>query len=98
MEEEVLDKNKVEDSKREAYRGRGSPLKWRRVRKRKKYRIRKWSEDCWARNFPLFREHNLQRRQSMHEDSTAEEEMRRQQRMKVMKDMTRKIGMDAENG
>ena len=27
MEEEVLDKYKVEDSKREAYRGRGFPLK-----------------------------------------------------------------------
>ena len=48
MEEEVLDKyKKVEDSKREAYRGRGSPLEWRRVRRRKKHRIRKWSEFCW---------------------------------------------------
>ena len=32
MEEEVLDKYKVEDSKREAYRGRGFPLEWRFVR------------------------------------------------------------------
>ena len=42
MEEEVLDKYKVEGSKREAFRGRGAPLEWRRVRKNKKYRIRKW--------------------------------------------------------
>ena len=45
--------------------------------------------------------HNLQRRQSMHEDSTEEEEMKRQQRMKVMKDMTKNIKakgkMDANN-
>ena len=42
MEEEVLDKYKVEESKKEAFRGRGAPLEWRRVRKSKKYRIRKW--------------------------------------------------------
>ena len=41
MEEEVLGKYKVEESKREAFRGTGAPLKWRRVRKDKKYRIRK---------------------------------------------------------
>ena len=36
---------------------------------------------------------------TMHEDSTDGEEMKRQQRMKVMKDMTKKIKrrMDAEN-
>ena len=37
MEEEVLDKYKVEESKREAFRGRGASLDWRRVRKDKKY-------------------------------------------------------------
>ena len=42
MDEEVLDKYKVEDSKREAYKGRGGPLEWRRVRRSRKYRIRKW--------------------------------------------------------
>ena len=41
MEEEVLDKYKVEASKKEGFRGRGAPLEWRRVRKSKKYRIRK---------------------------------------------------------
>ena len=42
MEEEVLDKYKVEESKREAFRGGGAPLDWRRVRKNKRYKIRKW--------------------------------------------------------
>ena len=51
MEEEVLDKYKVEESKREAFRGRGPSLEWRRVRKNKEYRKRLWEEDCWARNF-----------------------------------------------
>ena len=36
MEVEVLVKYKVEDSKREAYRGRGSPREWRCVRRSKK--------------------------------------------------------------
>ena len=52
MEEEVLEKKKFEESKREAFRGRGASLEWRRVRKSKKYRIRNWREDCWARIFP----------------------------------------------
>ena len=67
----------------------------------KKYKIRKWRDDCWARIFSLFREYNLQRVQSIHEDSTEGEEMKRQERMKVMKDMTKQIRskgrMDAEN-
>ena len=42
IEKEVLDKYKVEDSRREACRGRGSPLEWRLVRRSKKYRIQKW--------------------------------------------------------
>ena len=37
-------------------------------------------------------EYTLQRRQSMHEDSTEGEEMQLQQRMKMIKDMTKKIG------
>ena len=39
IEEEVLDKYKVEESKRESSRGRGTPLEWRTVRKSKKHRI-----------------------------------------------------------
>ena len=42
IEEEVLDKYLVYESKRGAYRGRGSLLGWRRVRKSRKYRIREW--------------------------------------------------------
>ena len=41
MEEQVLDKYKVEESTQEAFRGRGALLEWRRVRKSKKYRTRK---------------------------------------------------------
>ena len=90
----------MDDSKREAYRGRGAPLEWRLVRRSKKYRTRKWGEDCWARIFSLFREYNLQRRQSKQE-GVNEEEMKQQQRMVIMKDLKRKIRskgrMDAEN-
>ena len=73
MEEEVVNKYEVEESKREAFRGRGATLEWRRrVHKSKKHRIRKWRENCWARIFSLFREHNLQRLQSKQEESTEE--------------------------
>ena len=41
MEEEVLDKYKVQESKKEGFRGRGAPLVWRRERKSQKYKIRK---------------------------------------------------------
>ena len=41
VEEEVLDRYKVEESKREAFRGRSAPLEWRRVRKKKRDKIRK---------------------------------------------------------
>ena len=101
IEEEVLNKYKVEDSKRGAYRGRGTPLERRRVRRSKTYRARRWGEDCWARIFAWFREYKLQRIQSMKVGSTEEEEMKQQQTMKVIKDMTRKIKakgrMDANN-
>ena len=42
VEEEVLDKYKVEESKRGAFKGRGNPLEWKRVRRNKRYKIRKW--------------------------------------------------------
>ena len=86
MEEEVLDKYKVEESKKMLFRGRGAPPEWRRVRKSKRYRIRKWREDCWARIFSLFREDNFQRQQNKQEELTEEEEMKEQQRMAIMKD------------
>ena len=57
----------------------------------RKHIMREWGEDCWAIIFALFREYNLQRLQSMHEDSTEGDEVKRQQRMKVMKEMMKKI-------
>ena len=39
MEEEVLDKYKVEESRKGALKGRGNPLEWIKVRNKK---IRKW--------------------------------------------------------
>ena len=91
MEEEVLDKYKVEDSKREADRGRGAPLEWRRVRRSQKYKMRKRREDYWARIFALFRLCNLQRLLCKQEVSTEVEGMNQQQSMKIMKDLMKKI-------
>ena len=42
VEEEVLDKYKVEESKRRALKSRGDPLEWRKVSKTKRDKIRKW--------------------------------------------------------
>ena len=75
MEEEVLDKYKVEDSKSEAYRGqRRTAGVGGCVRRSKTYRIRMWREDCWARIFALFRDYTLQRLHSKQEESTEGEE------------------------
>ena len=60
--------DKVEESKRGALKGRGNLLERRRVRKNKRYNIRKWGEDCWVRIFSLFREYKLQRLQSKQEE------------------------------
>ena len=46
MEEDVLDKYKVEKSERGTFKGRGNPLEWIRVRRNKRYKIRKWREAC----------------------------------------------------
>ena len=40
IDEEMLEKQKVKDSKRGAYRGSGEPLQWRLVRRVKKYQPR----------------------------------------------------------
>ena len=97
MEDEVLDKYKVEDSKREAFKVRSAQLEWRRVRENKRY----WREDCWERIFSLHKEYNLQRQQSKQDQLTEGEEMKQQQRMNIMKDLTKKIRskgrMDAES-
>ena len=66
-------------------------LEWRRVRRNKRFKIRKWREDCKAIIFSLFGEYNLQRLQRKQEESTEEEEMKQQQRMAIMKDLIKKI-------
>ena len=93
----------VEESTRELYRGRGSFLEWRRVRRSKKSRIRrKWGERLLGKNFCVVQENaTCIVCQNTHEDSTKGEVMKRQERMKVVKDMTKKIRskgwIDAEN-
>ena len=100
MEEEVLDKYKVEESKRLALKAE-VVLEWRRVRKNKRCKVRKRLEDCWAKDFSLFNKYNLQRQQSKQDELTEEGEMRQQQRMAFMKDLIKKIRskgrMDAKN-
>ena len=53
MEEEILDKYKVDDSERVAYRGGGFPLEWTRVWKSRQYRIRKKGEKTAGQEFSL---------------------------------------------
>ena len=55
IQEEVLDKHKVEESKREVFRGGGALLEWRRVRKNKKYRRRKWEKTAGQEFFFVLR-------------------------------------------
>ena len=62
------------------------------------YQPRKQLEDCWARIFSRLREYFLQRKQGMQESQTEKEEMRQQQRMKIMKDMTNKIRSKGKHG
>ena len=65
------------------------------MRKSRKYKI------SVGQGFSPCSRKNLQRLKSMHEDSTEGEETSRQQRMVVLKDMTKMIRsksrMDAEN-
>ena len=86
IKEEVLEKYKCWENK-----GRGEPPKWRMVQRVKKYHLRKWGDDCWERIFSWFREYELQRKQGMQESQTEKEEIRQQQRMTVMTDVTSKI-------
>ena len=56
IEEEVLEKCKVDDNKRGAYRGRSSELEWTRMRKNKN-RIRMWREErLLGNNFRIVQE------------------------------------------
>ena len=51
MEEEVLDKYKVEEAKKGASKQCGDPLEWRIVKQDKIDQPRRWSGDCCARVF-----------------------------------------------
>ena len=96
MQQEVLGKVPSE-----AYKGTGEPSGWRVVQRVKTYQPRKRGEDCWAKTFLWFREYDLQRKKGMQESRPEKEEMRQQQRMKIMTDMARKNKsrgrMDANN-
>ena len=46
----------------------------------------------------MFREYNLQRLQSKHEESTEEEELKHQQRMAITKDLIKKILSKRKHG
>ena len=51
-----------------------------------------------ARIFSWFREYDLQRKKSMQESCTRKEEMRRQERMNTMADLTRTHQIKGQNG
>ena len=89
--EEVLEKYKVKVSKSGAIKGRGEPSECWMVQRVKKYQPQQWGEDCWAKTFWWFRDYDLQRKQGMQESLTEKEEVRQQQRMKVVTDLTNKI-------
>ena len=58
--EEVLEKYKVEDTKKGAYKNR-ERLEWRIFKRVHKYQSGKWCEDCWARIYAWHWEYSLQR-------------------------------------
>ena len=64
---------------------------WRMVQKIKKISALQMKRRMLGKIFSWFREYILQRKQGMQEGHTEKEEMRQQQRGKVMKDMTKKI-------
>ena len=62
--------------------------------------MRKWREECWARIFSLFREHNLQCLQKQAGGVNGRRRDEAAAKMKIVKDLTKKIRskgrMDAE--
>ena len=88
MEEEVLDKYKVEDSNRDANGGRGSCEAAKSTGQESGEKTAGQESSPCSENTTC-------------NDSTEGEEMKRQKRMKIMKEMTKKIGsksrIDAEN-
>ena len=56
MEEEVLDKYNVEESKEEAFRGRGASLEWRRERGKQEIPKKEMERRLLGKNFlPVWR-------------------------------------------
>ena len=52
----VVEHDKVEESKREAFRGRGVPLEWRMVRKNKEIQDMKVRREIAGQYFSVFKE------------------------------------------
>ena len=101
LAEEVLEKYKVEEFKKSAFKRPGEPPEWGIVRGDKRYQLQKWSEEYWARLYLWFREYSLQRHKRMQAGETEEEGIKQQKRMKIVTDMIRRIkakgSMDANN-
>ena len=60
MEEEVLNKCKVGESKREVFRGRGAPLEWRRVHKKQEKQNKKVERRLLGTNLRLVQRQRVQ--------------------------------------
>ena len=54
MDEEVLEEYRVEEAWESANKGRGEPLEWRIVNKKKTYQLGQCCEDGWAGIFSWF--------------------------------------------
>ena len=89
MEEEVLDKYKVEESKN------NGPSKVEVTPWNGEEYVEVKNTDCWAIIFYCFREYHLQRLQSKQEESTVKEEMKQQERK--AKKIGSKGSIDAQN-
>ena len=83
MEEEVLSKYEVEESKKEAFRGGGAPPGMEKGAQKQQLQNKKVVRRLLGKNFSLFRKYNMQRQQSKQEELTEEEEMK-QQRMVIL--------------
>ena len=90
-EEEVLNKYEVEESKKEAFRGRGA--------QKQEIQIKKEERRLVGKNFSVFGEYNLQHLQCKEEESTEEEEeMKQQQRMVIMRGSVKVNLIKRKNG
>ena len=80
---ERVNKYKVEECRREAFRGRGALFGMEEGAQKQEIQNKKVGRRLLGKNFSLFGENNLQRLQSKQEESTEEEEMKQQQRMAI---------------